>query len=393
MRSRVATIALLCAAGVIGTVTPAFAHRIDEYLQAATISITPERVTVRVRLTAGVAVASKIIAAIDTDGDGTFSTAEQQRYAATVQRDVSLGVNGHALPLTTDSSSFPSEREMRDGLGDIVLSFHAQPASGEPLRYLTFQNHHQRPIAVYLVNTLVPTDSAIHIAGQDRARDQSAYRLDFSPDAIAVGTNGELLARGDHRALVTTYFWHGVHHILSGFDHLLFLAALVLGAATLWDLVKVVTAFTFAHSITLTLAALGWVHLPSGVVEPLIAASIVFVALQNVFWPDQSHGRSRLLVAFSFGLFHGLGFAGGLLEIMHRMPTAMILLAIVGFSLGVEAGNQLVLLPLFGFLRLVRRVRANNSGWRRPAAMLPRIGSAAVSLAGLYYLCIALVSA
>jgi hydrogenase/urease accessory protein HupE len=198
------------------------------------------------------------------------------------------------------------------------------------------------------------------------------------------------MARGDNTALVSTYFWHGVHHILGGFDHLLFLAALVLGAATLWDLIKVVTAFTIAHSITLTLAALGWVHVPSGVVEPLIAASIVFVAVQNVFWPDRSHGRSRLLVAFAFGLFHGLGFAGGLLDIMHQMPTTTILLAIVGFSIGIEAGNQVVLLPFFALLQLARRIGAEGTPTRHGLSQLQRLGSAAVSVAGLYYLCVAI---
>jgi hypothetical protein len=128
-------------------------------------------------------------------------------------------------------------------------------------------------------------------------------------------------------------------------------------------------------------------------VEPPIAASIVFVAVQTVFWPDRSHGRSRLLVAFSFGLFHGLGFAGGLLEIMHQMPTTMILLAIFGFSLGVEAGNQLVLLPLFSLLRFARRFRAQRVSRQYALPMMQRVGSIAVSVAGLYYLCVALAGA
>jgi HupE/UreJ protein len=134
-------------------------------------------------------------------------------------------------------------------------------------------------------------------------------------------------------------------------------------------------------------------HDPSRVVEPLIAASIVFVAVQNIFWPGQSHGRSRLAVAFFFGLFHGLGFAGGLLEIMHQTPHAMILLAILGFSLGVEAGNQIVLLPLFAFLKAVRRSRWRHRPGQHVSIAVQRIGSAAVSVAGVYYLCMARVGA
>jgi hydrogenase/urease accessory protein HupE len=354
----------------------------------------------RLRLTAGVTAAPKVLAMIDTDGDGVISNAERRSYVDAVRRELSLRIDGRDLQLDLTSSSFPSEGEIREGLGDIVLTFAASVPRGAASRQLTFENHHQRSIAAYLVNTLVPNDPDIHILAQDRARDQSFYQLDFvdgasTPVASAASANGEQesLARGDDTALVRTYFWHGVHHILTGFDHLLFLAALVLGAATLWELVKVVTAFTIAHSITLTVAALGLVHLPSGVVESLIAASIVFVAVQNVFWPNESHGRSRLLVAFSFGLFHGLGFAGGLLEIMHQMPATMILFAIVGFSLGVETGNQVVLLPLFALLKFARRVRAPDDARRRALSMLQRIGSGAVSVAGLYYLCVAILGA
>ena len=134
------------------------------------------------------------------------------------------------------------------------------------------------------------------------------------------------------------YLAHGVHHILTGYDHLLFIGALVLAATSVWDLVKVVTAFTLAHTLTLTLAALRLVSLPEGIVEPMIAASIVFVAAQNVLWPKQSRGWPRLAVAFGFGLFHGLGFAGGLLDAMQAMSGTAVLLAIVAFSIGVEVG-------------------------------------------------------
>lgn len=188
-------------------------------------------------------------------------------------------------------------------------------------------------------------------------------------------------------ALVRTYFWHGVGHILTGYDHLLFIVALVLGAATLWDLVKVVTLFTVAHSITLALAALGLVHLSSDIVEPVIAASIVAVALQNILSPQQARGGSRLLIAFLFGLFHGLGFASGLLEIMHAMPTSTVLLAIIGFSMGVEAGNQIVLLPLFAALRTVEHRQMVV------AQRLRQIGSGGIFVAGLVYFGMAMCAA
>jgi len=187
--------------------------------------------------------------------------------------------------------------------------------------------------------------------------------------------------------IALAYVRHGVFHILSGYDHLLFIAALALAVATLGDLVKVISTFTLAHSITLTLSVLNIVRLPGNVVEPMIAASIVFVAVQNILTPERSRGTGRLLVAFFFGMFHGLGFAGGLLGAMEGMAGFAVGLAIVAFSAGVEAGHQLIVLPIFGALTVMRRV-APNSTLASCRAM--RYGSAVISAAGLFYLVVAL---
>ena len=194
----------------------------------------------------------------------------------------------------------------------------------------------------------------------------------------------------DRARMAGEYIRHGIMHILSGYDHLLFIAALALAVATLWDLVKVVSAFTLAHSLTLTLSVLNVIRLPSNVVEPMIAASIVFVALQNVILPEQCRGAGRLLVAFFFGLFHGLGFAGGLLSAMEGMAGFAIGLAILAFSIGVEIGHQMVVLPIFGALKIARRSAPR-------AAEIPsrtvRYGSAGIFVAGMFYLVSALLEA
>ncbi len=192
----------------------------------------------------------------------------------------------------------------------------------------------------------------------------------------------------DRWRLVRQYIWEGIMHIATGYDHMLFMAALVLGAATFWDLVKVVTAFTLSHSITLALSVLGYCRLPSSIVEPMIAASIVFVAVQNVFWPRSGHGRSRLLVAFGFGLFHGLGFAGGLLDAMAGLAGLATGLAIVAFSLGVELGHQLVVIPLFSAIQIARKVKPEQASLISFRAQ--RWGSALISCAGVFYLIAAL---
>jgi hypothetical protein len=214
-----------------------------------------------------------------------------------------------------------------------------------------------------------------------------------SREPLVLDVNG--LASGsasriDKARMAKEYIRHGIMHILSGYDHLLFIAALALAVATLWDLVRVISAFTLAHSITLMLSVLNIVRLPENIVEPMIAASIVFVALQNVIFPEKSRGTGRLLVAFFFGLFHGLGFAGGLLSAMEGMAGFAVGLAILAFSFGVEIGHQMLVLPIFGALKVTRRAAPQAA--RIPGGVL-RYGSAGIFVAGIFYLVSALLEA
>ena len=193
--------------------------------------------------------------------------------------------------------------------------------------------------------------------------------------------------QSENATIAAAFVRYGILHILTGYDHLLFVAALLLAVTTVWDLIKVISAFTLAHTITLTLAALDIFRLSGRIVEPMIAASIVFVALQNIFWPARSHDWSRLVVAFLFGLFHGLGFAGGLLDAMSGMRIGVAALAIAAFSLGVEIGHQVVVLPFFGGLRLVRGLSVRTPRYDQA---VQRYGSAGISVVGLVYLVAAL---
>lgn len=206
------------------------------------------------------------------------------------------------------------------------------------------------------------------------------YSCDWA-SAAPIDTAPQLDRGGMFRA----YLRHGVMHILSGYDHLLFMAGLVLAVASLMDLLKVVTAFTLAHTITLTLSVLNLVRLPSSIVEPMIAASIVVVALQNIFWPRQTHGWARLAVAFGFGLFHGLGFAGGLLEAMADLPGVAVAIAITSFSIGVELGHQAVVLPIFAGLQIARRVHPPREGFDPARYYAMKFGSALICAAGMIY--------
>jgi len=154
------------------------------------------------------------------------------------------------------------------------------------------------------------------------------------------------------------YFRLGVGHILFGIDHLLFVLALVLIVRGMGLLVKTITAFTVAHSITLGLATLGYVHVPSAPVEAVIALSIVFVAAEILRSRRGERGlteRAPWLVAGLFGLLHGFGFAGALSQV--GLPANDIPLALLFFNLGVEAGQLAFVVVTVGVIALLRRVR------------------------------------
>ncbi|MDO7854075.1 HupE/UreJ family protein [Hymenobacter convexus] len=365
------------------------AHRLNEYLQATTLELAPNHLTLHLRLTPGTDVAAQVLAGLDANHDGIFSPTEQHAYAARVQHDLALTLDGRPTPLHLIEAAFPPPRQLTAGLGDIGLTFEAPvPASRTP-HHLTLLNQHQPALAAYLVNCLLPRQPGLRVLRQARSFTQARYELTFATASAApAGTDGNLsLHRADQLAVMRAYFGHGLGHILTGYDHLLFLAALVLGAASLWELVKVISAFTLAHALTLTLAAYQLVQVPEALVEILIAGSIVAVALQNIFWPSAASRGSRLAVAFGFGLVHGLGFASGLLTLLHQLPHEVLLLALLGFSLGLEAGQQLVMLPVFGLRQVLSLPMRSASQPAISFTGLLRLGSMVIAGAGVFYFC------
>lgn len=141
-------------------------------------------------------------------------------------------------------------------------------------------------------------------------------------------------------AVIRTYTILGIEHILLGIDHLLFVLALIMITRGKWRILKTITAFTLAHSITLSLAALGIVNFPGPPVEAVIALSIVFLAseiMRNIDGEQTLTSRKPWIVAFTFGLLHGFGFAGALSDI--GLPQTEIPLALAFFNIGVELGQ------------------------------------------------------
>lgn len=152
------------------------------------------------------------------------------------------------------------------------------------------------------------------------------------------------------------YVVTGIDHILSGFDHLLFLLTIIVAAAGWRYWVSVLTCFTIAHSITLTLSLVGWVHAPASIVEPLIAASIVAMAFLNL-WQKNASPTSRLMIVFVCGLLHGMGFASSIADI--GLHGTYFLMSMVGFNLGIEIGQAIFLigiLTIFAIARLIQGV-------------------------------------
>lgn len=164
---------------------------------------------------------------------------------------------------------------------------------------------------------------------------------------------------GGAAAVFTAFVGHGVEHILFGYDHLLFVLALMLIVRSTRALLLTVTAFTLAHSITLALATLGIVQVPGPPVEAAIALSIVLVAAEilrlRAGQPSLTASRPWL-IAFCFGLLHGFGFAGALAEI--GLPHAELPLALFAFNVGVELGQLMFIAALLALVALARRVRA-----------------------------------
>jgi len=204
----------------------------------------------------------------------------------------------------------------------------------------------------------------IVLAGLDRTVVDALVRIEFAngrETTAVLHPDAPFISLDEGAPRTGGYFSLGVEHILFGIDHLLFVTGLVLIVRRPWRLAKTITAFTLAHSITLALATLGFVHVPPAPVEATIALSIVFLAGELARAEKGETGLTvgqPWLVAFAFGLLHGFGFAGALSQVglpRHDIPMALLL-----FNLGVEAGQLLFIAMLLtaraAILRLAPRL-------------------------------------
>jgi hydrogenase/urease accessory protein HupE len=209
-----------------------------------------------------------------------------------------------------------------------------------------------------------------------RGKSETQALLDAGNTTVTLSTVPSSLSSTMQRYLLT-----GIEHIFLGYDHIAFLIAIVLWARRLMPVIKIVTAFTIAHSLTLSLAVLNVLVVPSRIVEPAIAASIVFVAVENFFSRDVD---KRWRVAFLFGLIHGLGFAGALREI--GLPPDAIVPALAAFNVGVEIGQIAIVALMLPVLGLLDRLPAAGREEPVRAARLVYTMSTVIGVLGSYWL-------
>lgn len=184
--SRRAAVGAVLLASAFGP-RPARAHRLDEYLQATTIAVARDRVALQLRLAPGVAAFARVFADIDTNGDGVASVDERRAYAERVLGDLALTVDGERRRLQLVAVTFPDVAALREGRGEMIVDAAAPVPDGSGGRRLTLENRHRRDVGVYLVNALVPRDSAVTLGTQRRSVDQSRYELDYTQGGAGPG--------------------------------------------------------------------------------------------------------------------------------------------------------------------------------------------------------------
>lgn len=285
----------------------------------------------------------------DFDAVIKFNNAED--FKAFTKKAVAVEIDGKPLDVLDNEVSLDNA----DGL-TLIHSF--GEVSGEKIKITSFlptklsSNHVQ-------ILKLIQGDK--EVSRQFLTGDDNSYVFDLE-DLRSPESFGQFLTLG-------------IKHIVFGFDHLLFLFALLLVVSRFGEIAKIVTFFTIAHSITLSLAALEVITVPSFIVEPVIAISIIYVGLENIFKTAQT---KRWLIAYIFGLVHGLGFAGVLQEIGIGSGTASVL-PLLSFNLGVEIGQIAIILLVLPILWKLQKKSFYKTKFVPICSIL-------ISIAGLYWL-------
>jgi hydrogenase/urease accessory protein HupE len=291
---------------------------------------------------------------IDANADGVLTDDEIGRAAASLRTGIADRIAVHSGDEACAFDAANASLTQGDGL--VVHATYRCPSSSTSATV---------DLAALLDELPTGHRHMARLLGQDR--DVVLFR---GVSALTLNASAAEGPSSAPRAGALQLFRMGIEHILTGYDHLLFLLGLVLVAPRARSLLPVVTAFTVAHSITLGVAVLGLWTPPSRIVEPAIALSIAYVGVENVLSSGSVGKRWR--VTFPFGLIHGFGFASALREL--ALPRQAVPVALLSFNLGVEAGQLAVLAAMIPLVVLARRAR-----WLEGArARVPSLGVAVV---------------
>lgn len=317
----------------IGYAALSFAH--DPGLSSADLTRTPAGINAKITFSLQ---DIEAFVPMDSDQDAEVTTAEQDaakpRIAEWVLAGAAVGLDGVTVtPSGLGTVSF-------DDKNNAFIEFHyAQPASKSIAFTADFLN--KLPATHKQYATL--KDEAGHSLGEKM--------LSQADNNLTVAMSSGSAAKAPEASTFTDFLLLGIEHILTGYDHLLFLFSLLVVTRSFWPALKIITFFTLAHSITLGLAGFSIIDIPSAIVEPLIAATIIYVGLENILRGDQVKGRQWL--TFFFGLIHGFGFASVLREMGISSYETGIMLPLFSFNLGVELGQVTVaamVLPIIWWL-------------------------------------------
>jgi hydrogenase/urease accessory protein HupE len=346
-------ILLVCAA-VLMLVTPVRAHTIG--LSRGEYHVTARGLDVTLALARGEVRA--VVPSLDPEGDGSLDETRLAAAELALHRDMVAKIRVTANDVLCEGILVGAALTEQDGLE--VRARYACPEGSDrltvTLALLDDLSHGHRHAARAVAGSV----TSEHLL----FRRQAAFEVERAAKAVTTSSSSSGQLSGFVRM--------GVEHILTGYDHVLFLFALVLAGGTLRSLAAAITAFTAAHSLTLGLAVLGFITPPARFIEPAIALSVAYVGAENFF----ARARARHWMTFPFGLLHGFGFAGALAEI--SIPRAEVPWALFSFNVGVEIG-QLVCIVVLGLL--MAQLRRFEWFGRRAVPML----SVAVVIVGLVW--------
>ena len=343
---------------MLGAVDCAWAHKAsDAYIQ---IDASSTELTLRIDVAL-----RDLDAALDIDADGNGRLTWGEVRAAWPAIEVFVTQHAEVAGCPFAPSPTRALERRTDGVY-AALTFHSNcvPAGEPAIRYTAFADidpTHRgiarisiqgQPDVVRVLDPRAPAGLAVVPAPAPASENLIPAAVPAAPAAPAPAG----------------FVSDGVHHIVTGYDHVLFLMCLLFPAVmtrtpagwqprrtlrdAMWPVLGIVTAFTVAHSITLGLAAMKWVSLPSRFIEPAIAVTIVLAALNNI-WPIF---RGRIIaVTFAFGLLHGFGFASVLAEL--NLPTGKFALALLQFNVGLELGQVMIVLVAISLMFLARNSR------------------------------------